>query len=511
MDGNFKKIGRLISTTRLQRGLTQAQLAERLGTSQSAINRIEKGNQNISIDLLSRISDVLNKKIISLRSDTVSLQIEGGHELRGSITLKSSKNACMGLLSASLLNRGTTRLKHVARIEEVNRILEVLESIGVSVRWLSGNELEIKPPAQFSLHSLNQTAATKTRSIFMLVGALIHHLPEFSLPHAGGCQLGKRSVLPHIYALEHFGVSIETLSNRYEIRVDQHNKRASPRDIVMYESSDTATENAIFAAALSPGTTTIYMASANYAIQDVCCFLQKLGVVIEGIGTTTLKITGLDAIPKKSVSYSPSEDPIEAMTFIAAAIATNSEITICRVPIDFVRLELYKIEKMGGRFTTSAEYLADNGYTKLVDVTVHKHDGCLRAPLEKIESRPYPGLNIDNLPYFIVICAMAKGESLIHDWTYEERVLLLMEMKKVGVDMQMADIHRVIVRGPTKWRAADLICPPGLRPAVLVLIGMLAAKGTSTLRNIYTINRGYEDIAERFNSLGARITIDNSL
>jgi UDP-N-acetylglucosamine 1-carboxyvinyltransferase len=279
----------------------------------------------------------------------------------------------------------------------------------------------------------------------------------------------------------------------------------------MYESGDTATENAIFAAALSPGTTTIYMASANYAIQDVCCFLQKLGVVIEGIGTTTLKITGLDAIPKKSVSYSPSEDPIEAMTFIAAAIATNSEITICRVPIDFVRLELYKIEKMGGRFTTSAEYLADNGYTKLVDVTVHKHDGCLRAPLEKIESRPYPGLNIDNLPYFIVICAMAKGESLIHDWTYEERVLLLMEMKKVGVDMQMADIHRVIVRGPTKWRAADLICPPGLRPAVLVLIGMLAAKGTSTLRNIYTINRGYEDIAERFNSLGAHITIDNSL
>jgi UDP-N-acetylglucosamine 1-carboxyvinyltransferase len=279
----------------------------------------------------------------------------------------------------------------------------------------------------------------------------------------------------------------------------------------MYESGDTATENIIFAAAITPGFTTIKMASANYAIQDICFFLRKLGVKIDGIGTTTLIIKGLATLPKKSVSYSPSEDPVEAMTFIAAAITTNSEITVKKVPIEFMELELYKMEKMGCTFTYGDTYKADNDHTDLVDIIVHKHNGKLIAPEEKVYGRPFPGLNIDNLPYFVPICAMAKGETLIHDWAYEERALMFMDLKKVGVDMTLADIHRVIIRGPTKWKATDMVCPQGLRPAVLILIGMLAAQGTSILRNIYTINRGYEDLAERLNLLGAKITVEHGL
>ncbi len=508
MKDDFRKIGSLIANSRQERGMTQAELAKKLKTSQSAINRMEKGNQNISIELLSRISEVLNKQIISVNPGQQSLLIEGGRELSGEITLKSSKNSCVGLLSAALLNRGTTRLKHVAKIEEVFRLIEVLESIDVRIRWLPGNDLEIKPPARFNLEKMNVEAAKRTRSAFMMTAPLTNFFKTFRLPHAGGCELGKRTVAAHIYALEEFGIVVDTKSTYYEITTDRRQPR---RPIIMYESGDTATESVLFAAATNPGKTIIKMASANYAIQDICLFLTQLGVKIEGIGTTTLTITGLHRLPRKSVTFSPSEDPIEAMTFVCAAIVTNSSITIRRVPIEFMELELYKLEKMGLKYDQSEAYLAHNNFTRLVDVTIHKHNGELVAPIEKIYGRPFPGLNIDNLSYFVPICAMAKGQTMIHDWAYENRALMFMEMQKIGMDIKLVDIHRVLINGPTRWKPAEIVCPPGLRPSVLILLGMLAAKGNSILRNIYVINRGYEDLAQRLNSLGANITIEHRL
>ena len=240
--------------------------------------------------------------------------------------------------------------------------------------------------------------------------------------------------------------------------------------------------------------------------QDLCYFLQKLGVKIDGIGTTTLRIRGVKNI-KRNITYSPSEDPVEAMTFIAAAVVTNSSITIKRTPIEFLELELLKLEKMGLKFKLSGRYKADNGFTDLVDVTIQKHDGELLAPEDKIYGRPYPGLNIDHVPYFVPIVAMAKGRTLIHDWVYEDRALMYTEMKKIGVNIELADPHRIFIDGPTRWRAADVVAPAGLRPAVILLIGMLAAPGTSVLRNVYTINRGYEDLANRLNALGAHIEV----
>jgi len=214
---------------------------------------------------------------------------------------------------------------------------------------------------------------------------------------------------------------------------------------------------------------------------------------------------------KKNVSYAPSEDPVEAMTFIAAAVTTNSEIIVQRAPLEFLELELLKLEKMGLHYDVTKPYKADNGHTDLVDIIIHKHNGELLAPADKLYGRPFPGLNIDNLPYFVPIAAVAKGRTLIHDWVYEDRALMYTEMKKIGVQIELADPHRAFVDGPTKWRVADIVAPSGIRPAVMLLIGMLAASGTSTLRNIYTINRGYEDLAERLNALGAHISILHEL
>ena len=504
MPNTNQQIGLLISQIRQERGLTQAEFARRLNTSQSAVNRMEHGKQNLSMETLGRISEVLNKQIITIGSGAINLRIEGGHELKGEIELKTSKNAAVAILCASLLNKGTTRLNRVARIEEVNRIIEVLTSIGVQIRWLPGNSLEIKPPKKLNLAGMHKEAARKTRIVIMLAGALMHDYSKFYIPYAGGCELGRRTIIPHIYALEEFGVKIVAHSGQYDVSVS---RKLPTEPVVLYEASDVATENALIAAARMEGQTIIKQASANYMVQDLCYFLQKLGVKIDGIGTSTLKVKGVAEI-RKNVTYSPTEDPVEAITFISAAVTTNSSITIKRTPIAFLELELLKLKKMGLKFETSKTYKAENGESDLADIKILKHNGNLKAPEEKLHPLPGGvGINIDNLPYFVPIAAVAKGRTLIHDWVYEDRALMYTEMKKIGVDLELADPHRIYVNGPTRWRASEIVAPSGLRPAVILLIGMLAANGTSMLRNIYTINRGYEDLAERLNSLGARITV----
>ncbi len=507
MPSTNQQIGQLISQIRQQRGMTQSEFAKQLSTSQSAVNRMEHGRQNLSLETLGRISEVLNKQIISITGSAVNLKIDGGHELKGEIALKTSKNAAVSLLCASLLNKGTTTLKNVARIEEVNRIVEVLLSIGVNIKWQNVNDLVIKVPDRLNLASIDHEAAKRTRSVLMFIGPLIHRSKEFVIPYAGGCELGRRTVLPHLYALEEYGVDVKTVTEHYIVRTKL---KLPSRNVVLYESGDTTTENVLMAAALTPGVSVIKMASANYAVQDLCLYLIKLGVKVEGIGTSTLVVHGLKEI-NRNVTYSPSEDPVEAMTFIAAAVTTDSAITIKRAPIEFLELELLKLEKMGLKYDMSKPFKADNGYTELVDLHIHKHNGSLIAPKEKIHPNVFPGLNIDHLPYFVPIAAVAKGRTLIHDWIYEDRALMFTEMKKIGVDLELADPHRVFVNGPTKFKPADLVSPSGIRPAVMLLIGMLAAPGTSMLRNVYTINRGYEDLASRLNSLGAHITILNDI
>ena len=495
------RIGNLIRDARKHRGLTQSQLAERLATSQSAINRIEKGHQNLSLEMVARIGAALDSEIVALGAGPTHLRVDGPTTLSGSINVKTSKNAGVALLCASLLNRGRTTLRKVARIEEVNRLLEVLTSLGVQTRWLNdSNDLEIVPPADLKLDAIDEEAARRTRSVIMFLGPLLHRAERFDLPYAGGCNLGTRTVEPHMSALRPFGLDVVATDGSYHavVRPDTGPARA----IVLTERGDTVTENALMAAALHPGTTVIRNASSNYMVQDLCFFLQKLGVGVEGVGTTTLTVTGRDHIDV-DVDYSPSEDPIEAMSLLAAAVVTGSEITICRVPIEFMEIEMALLEEMGLRYDRSEEYVAANGHTRLVDITTHP--STLRAPLDKVHPMPFPGLNIDNLPFFAVIAAVADGQTMLHDWVYENRAIYLTELNKLGADVKLLDPHRVLVEGPTHWSGAEVVCPPALRPAVVILLAMLASKGTSVLRSTYVIHRGYEDLAERLNHLGANI------
>jgi UDP-N-acetylglucosamine 1-carboxyvinyltransferase len=491
-------IGQQITKLRQETGLTQAALAKKLKTTQSAIARIESDKQNISTDLLKRIGTALGKNLLTLSpSATVNVEVHGGTKLHGTIETNTSKNGAVGLLCASLLNKGTTTLHGMPRIEEVHRLIEVLQSIGVKVEW-GLTSLKITPPSTFNLSTIDIEAAKRTRSIVMFIGPLIHKLKKFALPQSGGCKLGSRTVRPHFYALEEFGVNIEVTDDAYKVTATV----TSPKEIILYESGDTVTENALMAAALSPGTTTIKYCSANYMVQEMCVFLTKLGVSIEGIGTTTLTITGVTDI-NTDIDYYLAEDPTDTMFFLTAAIVTNSTLTITRCPIEFLELELLTLKKMGFKYTQSKPYLGKNGQVKLVDITTKPSK--LVAATDKIHSRPYPGINADNLPFFAVICTQATGQTLIHDWMYEKRAIYFTELDKLGAETALADPHRIYITGPTKLRPNELICPPALRPATILLVAMLGASGRSVLRNIYSINRGYEKLVERLSSLGANI------
>ncbi|GAA1509789.1 UDP-N-acetylglucosamine 1-carboxyvinyltransferase [Kribbella lupini] len=500
-DDYLSRIGNLIRDARKHRGWTQTQLADVLGTSQSAVNRIEKGHQNLTLEMLARIGEALDSEIVSLGGGPVHLRVAGGRQLSGSIDVKSSKNAGVALLCASLLNKGRTTLRKVARIEEVNRLLEVLNSIGVKTTWLNdAGDLEIVPPEHLDLGSMDAEAARRTRSIIMFLGPLLHREDTFALPYAGGCDLGTRTVEPHMAALRPFGLEIKATAGEYHAVV---NRAITPgKPIVLTERGDTVTENAIMAAARYDGVTVIRNASSNYMVQDLCFYLDLLGVRIDGVGSTTLTVHGRPEIDV-DVDYAPSEDPIEAMSLLTAAIVTSSEITIRRAPVEFLEIELALLEEMGLDYSRSEEYLAENGRTRLVDLTTRP--STLHAPIDKIHPMPFPGLNIDNLPFFAVIAATATGQTLIHDWVYENRAIYLTDLNKLGGRVKLLDPHRVMVEGPTHFSGAEIMCPPALRPAVVTLIAMMAAKGTSVLRSVYVINRGYEDLATRLNSLGAQI------
>lgn len=423
--------------------------------------------------------------------------ITGGKKLHGTADVRPAKNSAVAAMCACLLTREPVVIANAPRIAEVDSMAKVLQSLGANIHWQRG-DLHLQAPGRLRLGRIDREAAVRTRSVLLLLGALLSRAPRFSIPRSGGCQLGRRTVAPHLYALERLGVTVETSHFAYRVKRKPTMRGAA---ITMYESGDTPTENALFAAILARGTTTITLASANYQVQDLCHLLVTMGAKIEGIGTTSLTIAGVRQL--HGARYHLIPDPTEAMFWISLSATTRSPLTITGCPEEFLALELLKLEKMGFSYRVIRRYRSRSGHFSLVDLKTQP--GPLVALDDKIYGRPFPGLNIDNLPFFVPIATQAKGATLIHDWVYENRAIYYLEFAKLGANITLADPHRVFINGPTLLKGAEVICPPALRPATILVIGMLAAKGKSTLRNTYSIDRGYEKLSARLRQLGAEI------
>ena len=409
--------------------------------------------------------------------------INGGKKLKGTIKTNSAKNSAVAILCATPMLKGKTTLTNIPIIEEVKRIIEILLSLGLEINWIEKHTLEIINNKKINIKNLNKKSFIKTRSALLLMGSLLARINKFSLPKSGGCELGTRTVSPFTITLEHLGVKVSETNKEYKI----DKNKIHGNSFTMHESGDTATENIVMASVLAPGITEINLASPNYMVQDLCYFLIQAGANIKGIGTTKLTIKGVKKL-KPVKNYPIMPDPIESMAFISIAITTKSHLKITHCPIEFLRLELEKLRIMGQKFKINKVYKSKNKKFELVDIEIFPSS--LKALNEKIYGRPFPGLNIDNLPLFVPILTQAKGKTLVHDWVYENRAIYYTELNKLGASIELLDPHRVIVTGPTKLKSNEIICPPALRPSINILICMLASKGKSKLRNSYSINRG---------------------
>src|SRR3954465_6849856 len=245
----MRRIGSLVRDAPRPPGPPQQQPADRRRPTQSAVPRIEQGGQNLTLELLGRLSTALESDLINVGpTGPTHLRVEGGRPLRGSVVVKSSKNAAVALLCGALLNRGRTTLRNVARIVEVERILDVLRSVGVSATWdANGHDLTLVVPEDLDLAGIDADAARRTRSIIMFLGPLLHRARAFRLPYAGGCDLGTRTVEPHMIALRPFGLEVEARSGEYAATVGDTG--SGDRTLVLTERGDTVTENALLAAA----------------------------------------------------------------------------------------------------------------------------------------------------------------------------------------------------------------------------------------------------------------------
>ena len=265
--------------------------------------------------------------------------VNGGKKLKGTISVRGAKNSALSLLSAAVMVEGRTIFRDMPRIEEVYRFIEILESINVSCTWTEDHTLVVDSSKKLALEKIDKAASMKIRSSLLLLGSLASRVSSYRLYRSGGCKLGERTVRPHLYALQKFGIDIKTTEDSYEVK----NKKIRGSDVVMYEAGDTPTENAIMAAARAEGQTILKFCSANYMVQDLCYFLVAAGVSIQGIGTQTLVINGVKKL-KTDVEYHVMPDPIDAFAFIALAVTTHSSFTITNCPIDFLELELEKLK-----------------------------------------------------------------------------------------------------------------------------------------------------------------------
>lgn len=445
-----------------------------------------------------------------MQQPSAQWQVHGGHQLSGAVTTNGSKNSALAIISASLLTFEPILLTNVPRISDVHDMVSILRSMGSQATWVDENSLSLQRTLVLDVESLDIQAAQRTRAVVLLAAGIAIDHAEFTIPLPGGCNLGDRSLAPHIDALEQLGLDVSRQSNG--LRVRRTDEGALDTTITLVESGDTVTENAILTAvALNRGVVRICNASCNYMVQDLCSFLQQLsGVSIEGLGSPQLTIRRCGFQLPGPITYPLLEDPIEAFFFVAAAVVTKSHLHVLRVPVAFIALELRLLEKMGLKIRTGTQYASASGVTTLCDLEILADERPLVATELKVHPNIYPfGVNVDNLPAFGPIAAVSEGQTLLHDWMYEQRAPYFAFLKDFGVRVELPDNHRAHIHGAASLRASDCRLPPALRPASMVLLAALAAPGVSRLTNVSVLSRGYEGLIGRLRSLQARIDVSD--
>lgn len=411
-------------------------------------------------------------------------EIMGGKKLSGTIDVRGSKNAATPILAATLLTKKKCEIMNLPLIEDVFRMLEIIESLGATVEW-SKKRSVIITAKKIDPKKMDQVKVRQLRSSILLLGSLSARCKRFHLPQPGGCVIGARPVGTHFDALEKMGVSVRATKDSYAVDAGTRNNA----QIVLKEFSVTATENVMMLAAGTPGKTVIKIAAAEPHVEDLGNFLIGLGARITGLGTHTITIYGKKDLHGTRHAIIP--DFNEAATFLILGVGTKSPLTVKNANAEHLDLVLEKLRMCGAEFVITKKSITIIPPKKLL------------SP-QKIEARIYPGVPTDVQAPFGVLATQAHGETLIYDTLYEARLKYLKELKKMGAKVRTLNAHQAIITGPTKLKGRK-ITSFDLRAGASLIIAALIANGTTQIGNAYQVDRGYERIEERLQKLGARI------
>ena len=416
--------------------------------------------------------------------------IEGGIPLHGEITPSGNKNAVLPILAACLLTDEPVVLHNVPNIRDVNDMRRLIASLGVEIQEAGEHSWqvwarEVRPA------DLDPDLCRRIRASILLAGPMLARAGELRLPPPGGDVIGRRRLDTHILALERFGAVV-----KYARSFEFKTKGLKGADILLDEASVTATENAIMAAALARGRTTLRNAASEPHIQELCQMLNGLGACIEGTGSNTLHIEGVDRL--HGGEFTIGADYLEVVSFIGAAVVTHGEVRIHQAGAQYLDMVRLVFNRIGVDWVLEGSDLLVPSKQRL------KIEPDLGNAIPEIKTNVWPAFPTDLMSIAVVVATQAKGSILFHDWMYPGRMVFTDKLVGMGAQIVLCDPHRCIVNGPTKLYA-EKVESPDIRAGMALLLAALTAQGTSTIRNIGQIDRGYEKVDEKLRFLGARI------
>jgi UDP-N-acetylglucosamine 1-carboxyvinyltransferase len=417
--------------------------------------------------------------------------VEGGRPLSGSIRPSGNKNAALPIVAATLLTEHPVTLENVPRIRDIEILVDLLATTGAEARWTARNSLFVHARS-VSSRALDLEMCRKIRGSILLAAPLLARCGEVTLSPPGGDVIGRRRLDTHFLALEQLGAA-HVLSDRIRFTT----KGLVGADVFLDEPSVTGTENAVMAAVAARGTTILRNAASEPHVQDLCEFLVALGARIEGIGTNTLTVHGGASLGAATHVIGP--DHIEVGSFIGLAAVTRSELRIVDAGVRHLRSMLMGFQRLGVTCRTEGDDLiipADQSMVIQNDLGGH---------VPKLEDQPWPAFPADVMSIAIVTATQCDGLILMHEKMFESRLFFVDKLVSMGARIVLCDPHRALVAGPSELRAGT-VESPDIRAGMAMLLAALCARGTSTLKNVGQIDRGYERIDERLNALGAGIT-----
>lgn len=410
--------------------------------------------------------------------------IEGGVPLRGIIKAQGNKNSILKIMAACLLTEEECLIENVPEIGDVLVMGEILRKLGVEVRGLGTETLRVSV-GKIATSNLPDDLVAKLRAALVLMGPMLVRKGKVFFRHPGGCIIGRRAVGTHFDAVRALGAEVWAKDDFYEIKLG----KPQSANIFLDEQSVTATENALMLAAKIPGETIIRNAACEPHVQELCQVLKKMGANIEGEGSNLLKIKGVKELSGFRHQIWP--DHIDVGTWAIASALTGGQITIEGVRKQDLEMILLYLSRFGVKH-------------KLGRNTLEVLPSRLKAPIGKIQTRPWPGFPTDLMSPLIVLATQAKGATLCHDWMFESRMFFVDSLIAMGANITFCDPHRVQVFGPSPLRSKNL-SSPDIRAGMALILAALCAKGKSEIDKIELVERGYEDVAGRLKSLGAKI------